>query len=1113
MPPKTVKGFRLTAEMIQKAKQNNPPGVRVVEYGLKKSDFYKDQSLVAGYLKNCANTEKLRELVGSLDHLFDEYAVLRMNGWTSKVIPNVEDPGNPSSSALFTFLHRLRNNHAAAKLLNSVSTEPDETKVCSVFDVADCKHINDITGYIITTNILIKIVQQAHMHFEHGYVFDPENEVLMPDSEDLHRAYALLRIWSRMNEEGRKSKAVGKATKVQNNVAKPVHYIPKVDEETDNMDTSEDALGINAALLEFEPPSEPPSEFEEVDTEDIISLLEKCLNTVDEKEIADLERENACLPPLTLLEQASLEKYASDHLDIRYDKWAKIGIDENASEEDPNEAIKGIIKEVHNAAKRKEKYAAAKIAEKAKDSDEGREEGYEEDGDDDFDEEADIEETLDHASMKTHSSSQAAEYLGLDINNPALFPGLQSSLVLLLHQLIGVSTMFDREKISFDLVTKGKPTLQANILADDMGLGKTLQILALTYFAHKMGIQSTGERVAPPGPTLICIPPGVALGWYQDYNRFFSNHLKMFFVGSSFRRGGDPLYQACCIDQVTFEDAVLNPENSPVFKNPDDVGRTIFMVSHYTLNRFTVTKKVEREEMLSQDNIAPASSPTHEFQTEKKRIRTPKKSGPEQTSPEYEEEDETLVQEGNAFETFLINFSSRFSGKFYRVVLDEGHAVRHPESGISRATKLLKPWYTWIVSATPLLNKTRDFYGYSHIMYDIHWDLDVTEPFTDLGTLEKFEKAQTADEILELFNPRNIRRLATNGHIDVTVAAVTIPILLRECMIRRTKETVIDGNRIGDAIPKKHVNAVVLAFNKAEQMEYCHLHQKYTAQPLGQTVGTKEGNLDGAMDARRVKALLCASVSPRFAVLHRRIGYAQTKAAKLKNITGKPFGGLSYFLKNTHEASDYQYHVPSTRLDRAIELLNMSPTIRYICRILYTVVTTGKKRLTFYAQTPNVAWLVYMFCLNWGCQTAWLRSSLTHNERDRIVSDFNNPNGRLTVLVSTHTVGGFGINLQLSGCHHMVVVELPRNLNTLLQTEARLLRIGQKFEVYIWTIFVDHTFQRWWCSNLARKAISDLGAQLGGKLKDDQKADISTIDEHAEKALNVIMGWNKNRSH
>lgn len=40
---------------------------------------------------------------------------------------------------------------------------------------------------------------------------------------------------------------------------------------------------------------------------------------------------------------------------------------------------------------------------------------------------------------------------------------------------------------------------------------------------------------------------------------------------------------------------------------------------------------------------------------------------------------------------------------------------------------------------------------------------------------------------------------------------------------------------------------------------------------------------------------------------------------------------------------------------------------------------------------------------------------------------------------------------------------------------ARLCRVGQIHEVDVWMLMVDHTLQRWWHANLARKAISDIG--------------------------------------
>ena len=171
-----------------------------------------------------------------------------------------------------------------------------------------------------------------------------------------------------------------------------------------------------------------------------------------------------------------------------------------------------------------------------------------------------------------------------------------------------------------------------------------------------------------------------------------------------------------------------------------------------------------------------------------------------------------------------------------------------------------------------------------------------------------------------------------------------------------------------------------------------------------------------------------------------------------------------------------------------------------------------KKQLTNFSQTSAIVWLVYMFCLNWESLTAWLCFRLSQSEQDQIITDFNNSNDSLEILLSIHAIENFEINLQIN-CHNMIVLEHFRNLNTLLQTMTWLQRIDQKSEVYIWIFFVDHTFHCWWCSNLAHKTILNLETQLDEKLRSDQKADVSIINEHAEKTLNMLIRWSQNHSH
>ncbi len=185
------------------------------------------------------------------------------------------------------------------------------------------------------------------------------------------------------------------------------------------------------------------------------------------------------------------------------------------------------------------------------------------------------------------------------------------------------------------------------------------------------------------------------------------------------------------------------------------------------------------------------------------------------------------------------------------------------------------------------------------------------------------------------------------------------------------------------------------------------------------------------MNVRYVKILLCFSVNSHFAVLHQWIDQSCIKAMKLKNITNYSFDDLKFFLRNIHNINDYQYTVLSSWLNCVIELLNISPVLWYVCLKLYSVKMIQKEWLTDFFQTSVIVWLVYMFCLNWESFTAWLCFELSQSEQNWIITDFNNSNDSLEILLSTHAIEDFEIDLQ-TNCHNMIILEHFRNLNTLL---------------------------------------------------------------------------------
>ena len=152
----------------------------------------------------------------------------------------------------------------------------------------------------------------------------------------------------------------------------------------------------------------------------------------------------------------------------------------------------------------------------------------------------------------------------------------------------------------------------------------------------------------------------------------------------------------------------------------------------------------------------------------------------------------------------------------------------------------------------------------------------------------------------------------------------------------------------------------------------------------------------------------------------------------MKNLVNWLFDKLELFLKYTHETSDYQYHVSENCIDQAIELLNIFSTCHYVCKILYIIVNLKRKQLIMFEYNSSVVWLTYMFCLNWEAETAWMWSETTQTECNHIVNNFNNSIEFLQIFISMHQVDDLEINLQLFSCHHMIVLELSHNLNTLV---------------------------------------------------------------------------------
>ncbi len=168
------------------------------------------------------------------------------------------------------------------------------------------------------------------------------------------------------------------------------------------------------------------------------------------------------------------------------------------------------------------------------------------------------------------------------------------------------------------------------------------------------------------------------------------------------------------------------------------------------------------------------------------------------------------------FKTYVLCFIFKFPEKIYCLMIDKDHAICNSNLNIFCVIKLLKLNFLWIISAIFLLNKTRDFYRYSHFFYNENWFLTLEKEFNDLDIIKKFSNAFIIHKKLELFNSIHIHWLVIQNHIPSLEAAITISMLLWLCMIWRTINDEINNVSIHNKISSCHINVIVLTFNKNE---------------------------------------------------------------------------------------------------------------------------------------------------------------------------------------------------------------------------------------------------------------------------------------------------------
>ena len=73
------KNTKISINIIKLTKANNSHDIHVLEYDIKKTEFYQNQNLIADYLQNCSNIKTFYDIIAILNFFLKKYEAFWIN--------------------------------------------------------------------------------------------------------------------------------------------------------------------------------------------------------------------------------------------------------------------------------------------------------------------------------------------------------------------------------------------------------------------------------------------------------------------------------------------------------------------------------------------------------------------------------------------------------------------------------------------------------------------------------------------------------------------------------------------------------------------------------------------------------------------------------------------------------------------------------------------------------------------------------------------------------------------------------------------------------------------------------------------------------------------------
>ncbi|TVU16154.1 hypothetical protein EJB05_39705, partial [Eragrostis curvula] len=335
--------------------------------------------------------------------------------------------------------------------------------------------------------------------------------------------------------------------------------------------------------------------------------------------------------------------------------------------------------------------------------------------------------------------------------------------------------------------------------------------------------------------------------------------------------------------------------------------------------------------------------------------------------------------------------------KWFRIVLDEAHVIRNRTSQVAGACWKLEAKVRWCITGTPMQNRIDDLYSCLRFLN--------YEPYSKYSSFHSLLKK---DNKLEIF--------------------------LGIILLRRTKETLIDGEPIIKLLPKT-IQTSKLVFTAAEHKFYSTLDKNCRQIWMAYDATTKPRRRFGGKDYNEILSLL------------KKLQQACNHPCLVKKQD-----------HHQHCSIIFERSYVSSKVKATIDILNSIVNKDAITETGGTTDSSepAPEKVLVFSQFTTMLDLLEPLISSSHMQFRRFDGTMGLKARDKAVKDFS-MNPKVTVLLVSLMAGSVGLNL--TAASHVIIIDPWWNPSVEDQAIGRAHRIGQTRPVTVYRLAVQGTIE------------------------------------------------------